>query len=94
VLSETRTVTIKAKSNSDRTNAMVANNAHKVKPWTDQPTVVLPQDQFAHVLKNLTQAPTHVFNAHSVNSQVMEELNKTLDAEQPIRTVMLLGKFN
>jgi hypothetical protein len=27
VLSETRTVTIKAKSNSDRTNAMVANNA-------------------------------------------------------------------
>jgi hypothetical protein len=73
---------------------MVANNAQPDKHWTDQPTAVLPQDQFAPVIKNSTQALTLVFNAHSVNSQVMEDLNKILDAEQLIRTVMLLDKSN
>jgi hypothetical protein len=86
-------VTEMAKSNSHKTNVMVANHAMQ-----DNNLLIMfarPQDHNVIATKSTTNLPTFAFNAESANSQEMESTdNKTEDAKLSTNNAMLEVKFN
>lgn len=89
--SKLKTVPTLTKSNSNKTNATLANHAHKDRSTTDKLTPVILNrllDHNAHATNNSTSNSTDVTIAHKVNSQVTLTLSKVVSADNTNRTVV------
>jgi hypothetical protein len=86
-----KTAKILTKSNSNKTNAMHANHAHRDRFTTDRITDVLLNrllDHNAHVLNNSTSNSTDVTTVQMANSQETLTLSKVVSADNTHRTVV------
>jgi hypothetical protein len=92
VPSTIKTVIPEVKFNWDNNNASLVELAHQDKTLLEMHAKF--QDQHAHVTNNITNKPTDVTDAQSVNSQETDSDNKTKDAEFSNKPVTKMVKSN